>query len=149
MKLPQRLSDLLHLRYVAGVRAKEAISMGMFTFAQVGKPECGTPGCLLGWLRATPEGKEIFKRQANCGHNWTTTADGDCLSFKFTAGGEYRYGLFSPNFSLARRTDAEELDYRLAWVDEEITRECIKQGLCPEETPRAYEHSLEREKEYA
>ena len=145
--LPQYLSDLLHLRYVAGVRAKEGLSRGMFTFADVGGPECGVPGCLKGWLKSTPEGLDVCKRLVlmDIAALYRPVWEIGKGPFKSRYGSTY--GIFSvlPHEDEMLRTEAEELDYRLNWVDEEITRECIKQGLCPEETPKAYEHSLEKE----
>ena len=39
-------------------------------------------------------------------------------------------------------TDLDELEHRLSLLDGEIQRECVLQGMCPEETPKVYAEAV-------
>lgn len=136
-KLPQRLSDLLHLRYIAGERAKEGATRGLLNFETVGMPDCSVPGCLLGWLQATPEGREIYNRTMGTDIFYITDGPRPLIDSE-----GYKYDIFCINPCPISRSDIEELEYRLSYLDGEIHRECVKQGMCPEETPKMYAEAL-------
>lgn len=41
---------------VLGLLEREEIPEAMFTMKELGRPECGTPGCILGWANSISPG---------------------------------------------------------------------------------------------